>query len=131
MILNENHDLILISNHLIYSDFEFDLKSSEISWFWFQSAFKIKIILWYPTIIKLYGEYRKEVKTDGRSFRKTGATKSQYIWWLSFVSCVFMFFKFSFELFFYHAVFKFSLELLFYHYFQFCCKTFIFISIKQ
>ena len=28
---NQNHDLILILNHLIFSDLDFDFKSSEIS----------------------------------------------------------------------------------------------------
>ena len=31
MILKSNHDLIFILNHLIFSDFDFDFKSSEIS----------------------------------------------------------------------------------------------------
>ena len=36
---------ILILNHLIFSDFDFDFKSSEISMILILNAFKIKIIL--------------------------------------------------------------------------------------
>ena len=71
------------------------------------------------------GENLQRGKTDRQSFRKNWCYK------LNFATCVFMFIKFSFELFFYRTFFKISFELLFYYSFQFCCKTFIFISIKQ